>query len=432
MPCTMIVSAVERLPVEMWHRILSLAIHIPHLDSTYDDAFLQSRRNCSVQAVQHAISASRITARVLARVCSSWRSFIHQNKHQAIVLASPHEFAAFLAVIRRGRAGHDAHAPAAAASTGKEWEKEKENYNAGLQLPLQQLSIQPPSQLPLPLPLPPPRLLTATRRIDVLFSLGELEAEIHTYLRGLEEIIRACPNLSTLRVQEPAYPRLFRSQETTNVLHKWPSTIGEPDADGDAGAGGAGVIGTTANRLHAFHFHPQFDNEHFERALDWSTVPGLGHTFTSLRLLSCTIAFSSRWLEFRPPFTTESVGVSLPNLQILHIAWVVVAADFDDGEAAAAVYLPQYFRQWDLPRLRHLRVHRVNSSSWGIILALLNKNSPQLESLSINVSLFSLFLVAFFACVCVCSSPLTDNLNHRRWTTTMGAFPSSSGNSALM
>src|SRR5258708_4083852 len=84
MPCTIIVSAVGRLPVEMWHRILSLAIHIPHLDSTYDDAFLQSRRNCSVRAVQHAIGASRITARVLAKVCSSWRVFIEQNEYQAI------------------------------------------------------------------------------------------------------------------------------------------------------------------------------------------------------------------------------------------------------------------------------------------------------------------------------------------------------------
>jgi hypothetical protein len=383
-------AAVERLPVEMWYRILSLAIHIPHLDSIYDDAFLQSRRNCSVQAVQHAISISRIIARVLTRVCSSWKAFIDQNKHQVIVLASPHDIARFLALIRRG--GHATAAAAAAAAATirkeKEWEilreTETENCNAGQ-------------------PLHPPRvLLTATRRIDVLFSLGEHEAEVQTYLSGVEEIIRACPNLSTLRVQEPAYPRLFRSQETTNILHKWPSTLAEPDGgdgdgDRDVGVGaGAGMIGTTANRrrLDAFHFHPQFDNEHFERALDWSTIPGLTHTFTNLRLLSCTIAFSSRWDEFRPPFTTKSVGVSLPNLRILHIAWMVVDDDDMVGvlppvhgvEPAAAVHLPQYFRQWDLPRLRHLRVHRVKSSSWGIILALLNKNSPQLESLSINVN----------------------------------------------
>jgi hypothetical protein len=360
--------AVERLPVEMWHRILSLVIHIPHLHSTYHDAFLQSRRNCSVQAVQHAISTSRAIARVLARVCSSWRAFIHQNKHQAIVLASPHDWAAFLAAIRHTPAPASVHtlaaipAPASAAD-GKEITD-------------------------------PPRWLTATRRIDVLFSLGELDAEVHTYLRGLEEIIRACPNLSTLRVQEPAYPRLLRSLETTHMLHRWPLTIAEPDAGAGAGAirgagPGVGAIGTAANRLHAFHFHPQFDNEHFERALDWSTVPGLGRTFTSLRLLSCTIAFSSRWDEFRPPFTADSVGISLPNLEILHIAWMTTDdAGVLAGVDEAAVHLPQYFRQWDLPRLRHLRVHRVNSASWGIILALLNKNSPQLESLSINVTPF--------------------------------------------
>lgn len=391
MPCTITVSAVERLPVEMWHRILSLAIHIPHLDSTYDDAFLQSRRNCSVQAVQHAIKASRSTARILAKVCSSWREFIEQNEHQAIVLTSPHDWATFLATIRRW-GDHSA----TVENKEKETEKDK---RAGAQLPLLL-----------------PRLLTATRRIDVLFSLGEMDVEVHTYLRGLEEIIRACPNVSMLRIQEPAYPRLLRSQETTNILHKWPSTIREPD-----GVAGVGVIGTAANRLHAFHFHPQFDNEHFERALDWSTVPDLGRTFTNLRLLSCTIAFSSRWDEFRPPFTTESVRISLPNLQILHIAWMMDEASILAGFDEAAVHLPQYFRQWDLPRLRHLRVHRVNSASWGIILALLNKNSPQLESLSINVS-------HFYSTVLL----LTDNLNHRRWTTTMGAFPSSSGNSALM
>jgi len=92
--CSTIVSAaaaVERLPVEMWHRILSLAMHIPHLDSTYHDAFSQSRRNSSIRAVQHAISASRHTARVLARVCSSWRAFVALNIHQAIVLSAPHD-----------------------------------------------------------------------------------------------------------------------------------------------------------------------------------------------------------------------------------------------------------------------------------------------------------------------------------------------------
>ena len=406
MPCTILVSAVERLPVEMWHRILSLAIHIPHLDSTYDDAFLQSRRNCSVQAVQHAIKASRITARVLAKVCSSWRDFIDQNEHQAIVLTSHHDWAAFLATIRRWGI-HSATVEQKERERKREREMEREK-DAGAQV------------LPVLLSPPSPRLLTATRRIDVLFSLGEIDVEVHTYLRGLEEIIRACPNLSTLRVQEPAYPRLLRSQETTNILHRWPSTIMEPDAAGGAGGGG-GVIGTAANRLHAFHFHPQFDNEHFERALDWSTVPDLGRTFTNLRLLSCTIAFSSRWDEFRPPFTTDSVRISFPNLQILHIAWMMDEASALAGFDEAAVHLPQYFRQWDLPRLRHLRVHRINSASWGIILALLNKNSPQLESLSINVS--------HFYCPALL---LTDNINHRRWTTTMGAFPSSSGNSAPM
>ena len=251
----------------------------------------------------------------------------------------------------------------------------------------------------------------------MLFPLGELDTEVHTYLRGLEEIISACPNLASLRVQEPAYPRLLRSQQTTNILHRWPATIGEPD---DARLGAdvhTHPIGTAANRLDAFHFHPQFDNEHFERALDWSTIPGLAHTFTNLRLLSCTIAFSSRWEAFRPPFTTAESGgviISFPNLEILHIAWMTtdeqasvgvgvgVLAGFVDE---AVVHLPQYFRQWDLPRLRHLRVHRVNSASWGVILALLNKNSPHLESLSINVSHFytSVPFLLF-----------TDNLNHRR------------------
>ena len=332
------VSAVARLPVEMWHRILSLVVHIPHLDSTYDDAFSQSRRNCSVQAVQRVTKAAHQAARVLARVCSSWRAFVEANKHQAIALSSPHDWAMFLATVRQG-VGQGAPTPAPAPA--------------------------------------PARSLAAARRIDVLFSLGDMDVEVEAYLRGLEELIRACPNLCSLRIQEPPYPRLLRSQETTNLLHKWPAALREPDA-----------LGTAAQRLRAFHFHPQFDNEHFERALDWSTLPGLARAFTNLRLLSCTVAFSSRWDEFRPPFTAESVGVALPVLEILHIAWMTDEASILAGFDEAAVHLPQYFRKWDLPRLRHLRVHRVNSASWGIILALLNNNSPKLESLSINVSHF--------------------------------------------
>ena len=331
-------SAVSRLPIELWHRILSLVVHIPHLDSTYDDAFSQSHRTGSVPVVQRAVRAARDAARVLACVCALWRAFVGATAHRAIVLSSPHDWAVFLAAVRQGA---------------------------------QEEGAEPPRS----------RSLTATRRIDVLFSLGDTDGEVQTYLRGLEEIVRACPNLCSLRIQEPRYPRVLRSQETTNMLHRWPSAAGEPDG----AAGGAGPLGTAADRLRAFHFHPQFDNE---RALDWSTLPGVARTFAHLRLLSCTIAFSSRWHAFRPPFTTESVGVSLPMLEILHIAWMTGEASTLAGFDEPAVHLPQYFRKWDLPRLRHLRVHRVNSAFWGIILALLNHNSPKLESLSINVPLF--------------------------------------------
>ena len=329
-------SAVDRLPVEMWHRILALVVHIPHLDSTYDDAFDQSRRRCSVHAVQRAVAAARAAARVLARVCASWRAFVAAHEHQAIVLTEPHDWARCLAAIRPAADPDPASAEEHAA----------------------------------------PRSLTATRRIDVLCALGDMGSEVQAHLRALEELIRACPNLCTLRIQEPPYPRVLRSPATTHALHTWPAPAARP-REPDAPARAA-PLAPAAARLRALHFHPQFDTEHVERALDWSALRGLAHAFPSLRLLSCTVACSSRWDAFRAPFAAACAGVSLPVLEILHIAWLA-------DEDAAAVHLPHYFRTWDLPRLRHLRVHRVTSASWGIILALLNRNSPKLESLSINV-----------------------------------------------
>ena len=330
-------SAVDRLPVEMWHRILALVVHIPHLDSTYDDAFAQSRRRCSVHAVQRAAAAARAAARVLARVCAPWRAFVAAHEHQAIVLAAPHDWARALAAIR---------------PTGAEGAEGA-----------------------------PPRLLTATRRIDVLCALGDMGSEVQARLRVLEELIRACPHLCTLRIQEPPYPRVLRSPATTHALHTWPAPAARPREPDARARHPAAALGPAAARLRALHFHPQFDTEHVERALDWSALRGLARAFPNLRLLSCTVACSSRWDAFRAPFAAACAGVALPLLEILHIAWMADEAGADE----AAVHLPHYFRTWDLPRLRHLRVHRVTSASWGIILALLNHNSPKLESLSINV-----------------------------------------------
>jgi hypothetical protein len=278
----------------------------------------------------------------------------------------------------------------------------------------------------------------------VLFPLGELddddedEDDVRTYLgwAGRHPPLGSAAHPGAAAV--PAPPPL-RSPAPTHVPHptgpRWPSPIGEPDA--------RPVTGDRA-RLHfllQFHFLPSSTTmgTKSERARWTAAGTGTGpryrvcvgclFSFAVLRLLDwgCTFAFSSRsrsrWHASRPPFTAGSAAVSLSP------RWrCCVSRGWWTGLAHPRA----------LARRRFISSLTISASGTRLALGTCESTGsirppgPSFSPSYIRMHPGSTRCPSAYHISIAIDLLFTDNLNHRRSKTTMGAFPSSSGNSALM